>query len=298
MDNTQVWIVDKNSRLQPIGVPGELRIGGICLARGYLNRPELTAEKFNMFYTSNRSHIFYKTGDLARWLPDGNIELFGRIDTQVKIRGFRVELGEIESRLSTYNGIRDVAVAVGERENGDKYLCAYFVSDKEMDASELREYLSSTLPAYMIPSYFMRLDRIPLTSNGKVDRRNLPAPEVRATNRYEAPSTDLEKITAEAWMEVLNLDKVGVNDNFFELGGNSFNVIRLNSKLNHLLNKEIPVVSMFEHVTIRSFVEYVNREEKGERISVEEMDRKDLQDKGKLKKAMQRARRKGGRSNE
>ncbi|MDP4147651.1 MAG: amino acid adenylation domain-containing protein, partial [Bacillota bacterium] len=175
LSNTRIYIVNKNNKLQPVGVPGELCISGEGLARGYLNRPELIAEKFvsNPYESGER---MYKTGDLARWLPDGNIEFIGRIDHQIKIRGFRIELGEIESQLLKHEDIKEAVVIDREDKEGNKYLCAYVVSDKEITVTELREHLSKELPDYMIPAYFMQLENIPLTPNGKIDRKALPEP--------------------------------------------------------------------------------------------------------------------------
>lgn len=267
--NTQIYIVDKAGRLQPLGIPGELCIGGDGLARGYLNRPELTAEKFisnnNMSYKANRSnmaHFFkrvYKTGDLARWLADGNIEFLGRIDHQVKIRGFRIELQEIESCLLKYEDIKEAVVTARENEKGEKYLCAYYVphnAGETIPVSNLREYLSRELTDYMVPSYFIMLDSLPLTPAKKIDRKALPEPDSsrpQIGTAFLAPQTDLEKKITEHWKAVLKLDQVGIHDNFFALGGNSMNVIQLNTRLKESLNIDIPVVVMFQHLTIDSF---------------------------------------------
>jgi acyl-CoA synthetase (AMP-forming)/AMP-acid ligase II len=189
--NTDIYIVDKWGKLLQPGAAGEIWIGGVQVGRGYLNRPELTAEKFVISHSSlvngapndqfpmTNDHL-YKTGDIARWHPDGNLEFLGRLDVQVKIRGFRVEPGEIESRLSNYPGIKDVVVVAREEKGGDKYICAYIVSSSAYEISGVREFLSKELPDYMIPSYFVRLEKIPLTPSGKVDRKALPPPE-RAT---------------------------------------------------------------------------------------------------------------------
>ncbi|MCR3761930.1 amino acid adenylation domain-containing protein, partial [Clostridium felsineum] len=192
MVNYKLYIVDKNNCLQPIGVPGEICISGEGLARGYLNNAELTREKFvdNPFETGTK---MYKTGDLAKWLSDGNIEFLGRIDSQVKIRGFRIELGEIESKILQHEDVKEAAVIVIGGKNDDKYICSYIVSDKEINELKLRDYLKEKLPQYMIPLYFVKLDNMPLTSNGKLDKRALPKPNVdeRLTS-YEAPRNDLE----------------------------------------------------------------------------------------------------------
>jgi len=270
--NTQVYIVDKYSRLQPVGIAGELLIGGDGVAAGYLNNVELTAEKFILPHTSVSSVAkrVYKTGDLARWLVNGEIESLGRMDHQVKIRGFRIELEEIEDRLLKHRHIKEAVVVSLEDESGDKYLAAYIVpgpamKEKEFEVSELREYLLKELPDYMIPSYFVQLEKMPLTPNGKIDRKTLPGPggnRPKINVTYAPPKTDKEKIIARLWQDVLKVDKVGVNDNFFDLGGNSMNLIQLNSKLNEAFGEDIAVVDMFRYSTINSFLQFLDRGEK------------------------------------
>lgn len=226
-----VYIVDKNLNLVPIGIPGELCVGGDGVARGYLNRPDLSAEKFikNPFASSDR---LYKSGDLARWLPNGDIEYLGRIDQQVKIRGFRVELGEIESRLLEHKDVRS-AVVVARDDNADKYLCAYIVSDKAISITELRKHINQKLPDYMIPSHFVNLREIPLTSNGKVDKKALPIPtgEVKLDTKYVSPRNIFEKRLVTVWSKVLNIKKIGIDDNFFELGGDSLKIVEVLSNI-------------------------------------------------------------------
>ncbi|OMF83729.1 hypothetical protein BK144_31315, partial [Paenibacillus sp. FSL R7-0273] len=217
--NTQLYIVNENRQLQPVGVAGELCIAGDGLARGYLNNPELTAEKFvaNPFEPGTR---MYRTGDLARWLPDGNLEYLGRIDHQVKIRGYRIECGEIEARLLAHASIREAVVLAREDGQGQAYLCAYLVSEKAVPVTELRAHLAEQLPDYMIPSYFVELEGIPLNTNGKVDRRALPVPEAAHTGSvYEAPGTPAQLQLAEIWQDVLGAEQVGIHDNFFVLAG-------------------------------------------------------------------------------
>jgi non-ribosomal peptide synthetase component F/acyl carrier protein len=271
--NTRVFIVDPYNRLQPIGIVGELYIEGDGLARGYLNRPELTAEMFtaNTFIGGKR---LYRTGDLARWRLNGDIECLGRTDYQVKIRGFRIELGEIENRLLQDPEIEEAVVTDREKQDGQKYLCAYMVSKKELKVSELRGYLSRQLPDYMIPSYFVRLDKIPLNPSGKIDRKQLPPPEPRDSGgEYVAPRNDKEKIIAETWKEVLGVDKVSILDNFFEVGGNSLELIRVNSRLKEALKVDLPVITMFRYPTIDSLVRYLNNEETGGIITDEKIDK-------------------------
>ncbi|MBO7564183.1 MAG: amino acid adenylation domain-containing protein, partial [Clostridiales bacterium] len=226
--NTKIYILDKGS-LCGIGVPGELCITGDGLARGYLNRPELTEEKFvKNPYGEGR---MYRSGDLARWLPDGNIEYLGRIDEQVKIRGFRIELGEIESRIRELDGVTDCAVIAREDRSGEKAIYAYYVSDEELSVSEIRDELGKTMPDYMIPTYLMRIESIPVTRNGKLDKRALPEIEAGTGREYVAPNTEKEKIICEAFEKILNVKNVGIKDNFFELGGDSIKAIRIISIL-------------------------------------------------------------------
>ena len=235
--NTQIYLLDANLRPVPVGVPRELYIGGAGLARGYLNRPELTAQSFIPDpFSDEPGERLYKTGDLARYLPDGNIEFLGRIDCQVKIRGFRIELGEIETVLGQHPDVRETVVLAREDTPGDKRLVAYVVPRDEQvpTATELRRFLKQKLPDYMIPSAFVLLEVLPLTPNGKVDRRTLPAPnsvrpEMEAA--FVAPRTSVEEVLAEIWAEVLGLEQVGIYDNFFELGGNSLLSVQIVSKV-------------------------------------------------------------------
>jgi amino acid adenylation domain-containing protein/thioester reductase-like protein len=236
IDNTQIHILDERNHLRPIGVPGELHIAGHGLARGYMNRPELTQEKFvpNPFAPGER---MYKTGDLARWLDDGNIQYLGRNDTQVKIRGFRIELGEIEARLNQHSEIQDSAVVAHGQEASKQLVAFYRAKDTQANQlvhlpyEELRAHLLQTLPEYMAPAAFVSLAAIPLNSNGKVDRRALSRKEIKITSgqTYVAPRTDAEKQLVEIWAQVLKLppEKIGVNDNFFELGGHSLLAVKM-----------------------------------------------------------------------
>ncbi len=249
--NTQIYILDKNNMLQAVGIPGELCIAGHGLARGYLNRPELEDEKFvqNPFETGA---MMYRTGDLARWLPNGDIEFLGRIDNQVKIRGYRIELGEIEKRLLLHHFVSEAVVIAKVDNSGVAYLCSYTVGEKELTGSELREHVSKTLPDYMIPSYFVKLDRIPLTPNGKVDRKSLPEPDANAVSgtEYQAPVSELEKKLAVIWQIVLGVEQIGINDNFFELGGHSLKAIKAVNMIKQQLNYDIGLKDIFQHGTI------------------------------------------------
>jgi amino acid adenylation domain-containing protein len=277
--NTQIYILDKHGQPQPLGVIGDLYIGGDGLARGYINRLELTAEKFInqkllrgvqgggfLEKSPPGRRRLYKTGDLARWLPDGNIEFFGRIDSQVKIRGFRIELEEIEKHLLAHFSIKE-AVVIDCEDNHNKFLCAYLVLEdtQDIDIPKLREYLSQSLPGYMIPSYFISVEKIPLTANGKVDRKSLPSIDgihlpLHRKEDYAAPGTDLEKLIAGIWKEVLKLEKVGIGDNFFDIGGNSLNILQVSQQLNEVLKESLPAMSMFRYTTIHSLAQFLEQQ--------------------------------------
>jgi len=258
--NTQIYILDGELQPVPIGVAGELHVGGAGLARGYLNRPDLTAEKFipNPFRSEAGARL-YRTGDLARYLPDGNIEFLGRIDDQVKIRGYRIELGEIECVLRQHPTVCETVVLAREDNPGEKRLVGYVVgADAKVD--ELRSYLKQKIPAYMVPSIFVCLDAFPLNPNGKVDRKALPAPDQtrpETATTYVAPGTPTEEILAEIWAEVLKLDKVGVHDNFFELGGHSLLAAQVVARLGSTLKLEIPLRLLFEAPTIQDLAQRI-----------------------------------------
>lgn len=255
IDNIKLYILDKQNRLLPVGVPGELHIAGDGLARGYLNKPELTSEKFvpNPFALQEKYKLMYRTGDLARWMPDGNIEYMGRIDFQVKIRGNRVELGEIEAELLKHENIKETVVTARDDKNGDKYLCAYYVSDFELTVSELRAHLLKSLPEYMVPLYFISLDNMPLSSNGKADRKALPEPDGRINSgeEYEAPRNEAQQKLAEIWKEILELDDVSINGRFFNLGGDSIKAIRLISKINKTFGSNLQIRDLYLKQSIK-----------------------------------------------
>ncbi len=276
ISNSTAYIVDKYNNLQPMGVVGELCLAGDVLARGYLNRPELTAEKFveNPFEPGT---IMYRTGDLARWLPDGNIEFLGRIDHQVKIRGFRIELGEIENKLLSHEAVKETVVIAKEDKSRNKYLCAYVVGEKELTASELRQHLFKELPDYMIPSYFIQLEKLPLTHNGKVDRKALPEPDGNITTgtEYEAPRNSTEEVLEAIWSEVLGVEKIGINDNFFELGGHSLKATSLAGKIHKVLNVEVPLKEIFNNPTIKGISEYIKGSEESIYSSIEPVEEKE-----------------------
>ncbi|NOQ27711.1 MAG: amino acid adenylation domain-containing protein, partial [Bacteroidales bacterium] len=249
IDNVKLYVVSKDENLSPIGVAGELYIGGDCLSRGYLNNDKLTSEKFiiNPFDTTSK---VYKTGDLVRWLPDGNIEFLGRIDHQVKIRGFRIELGEIEKTLLKNENIKE-AVVIAREDKQDKYLCAYVVGEEELNPDDLRTYLFALLPDYMIPSYFVQIDDLPITSNGKVNRKALPSPDFEAGDNYIAASNPLEEQLVKIWEEVLNIQPIGVTDNFYKIGGNSLLAITLLNKIEKKLGERIQLSIFLQNLTIK-----------------------------------------------
>ena len=262
--NTQIYLLDRHLQPVPIGVLGELHIGGAGLARGYLNRPELTNEKFipNPFSDEPGARL-YKTGDLARYLPDGNIEFLGRIDHQVKIRGFRIELGEIESTLSQHPDVRGTVVLTWENVLSSKQLVAYVVLNQESTAttSDLRRFLQKQLPEYMIPSTFVVLEALPLTPNGKVDRHALLAPEQvkpELKETFVAPRTPIEEVLAAIWAEILKLEQVGVYDNFFELGGHSLLATQMISHVRKAFQVELPLRRLFELPTVASIAEVID----------------------------------------
>jgi amino acid adenylation domain-containing protein len=306
VNNTFIYLFDKWMKLVPLAVAGELYIGGDGVARGYLNQPELTAEKFLSFfyrsYMSSRSYIskkIYKTGDLGRWLTDGNIEFLGRIDHQVKIKGYRVELGEIESQLLHHERIKEAVVLVREHEPGDKYLYAYVVPEpaqekNPLNLTELKDYLSQKLPGYMLPSYFLSLEKLPLTPNGKIDRRSLDSlgKKLNTGIEYMAPGSNKEKMIAQTWKDVLKHERIGINDNFFDLGGNSLNIIQIIGKLREQLDMDLSLVAMFEFPTIRTFSQYLSRLNPGGNPHDMKIDRSGAIAAAKKSKLEQQARRK------
>ncbi len=257
IDNIALYIVDENYNLQPVGVPGELCIAGDGLARGYLNRTDLTHEKFvkNPFagveYNNVKCERIYRTGDLARWMTDGNIEYLGRLDHQVKIRGFRIELGEIEARLLSYPLINEVVVVAREDSRGGKYLCGYYTASMEVPLKELREHLLGSLPEYMVPNYLIQLDVMPLSANGKINRKNLPEPAIQIdrTEDYVPPQDKVGMVLASVWEEVLGINNVGIRNNFFSLGGDSIKAIQVITRL-HKHKLKLQVKDIFQYQTI------------------------------------------------
>ncbi len=261
--NTTLYILDVNGQPVPVGVPGELHIGGDGLAQGYLNRPELTAEAFvpNPFADDPEARM-YRTGDLARYLPDGAVEFLGRLDDQVKIRGFRIEPGEVEAVLSRHEAVGEAAVLAREDRPGERRLVAY-VSPAEGASptiDDLRSYMREILPDYMIPSAFVTLEALPLTPNGKVDRKALPAPETDdlTEKEYVAPESETQQTIAAIWQDLLHVDRAGLHDNFFDLGGHSLLATQAVSRFREAFNFDLPLSAVFEHVTIGSLAEHID----------------------------------------
>ena len=258
--NMRVYVLDRHRQPVPIGVPGELYLGGAGVARGYVRRPDTTAEKFLRDpFSDEPGARLYRTGDLVRYLPDGNLEFLGRLDDQVKIRGYRIELGEIEAVLSQHLAVQETVVIVREDAPGDKRLVAYLVPNREHEPSipELRHFLRTKLPEYMVPAAFVTLNALPLTPNGKVDRRALPAPDHLRPEQAVAfvpPYTPLEEVVAGLWCELLGIEQVGINDNFFHLGGHSLLAAQLMSRLRDTFQVELPLRRLFETPTVARLV--------------------------------------------
>ncbi|MEG4248120.1 amino acid adenylation domain-containing protein [Microcoleus sp. Pol10D4] len=317
--NTQIFILDRYLMPVPIGVFGELHIGGAGLSRGYLNRPELTAEKFipnpfaenpihASFILNSSSEILsehlYKTGDLARYLPDGNIEFMGRSDNQVKVRGFRIELGEIEAVLSQYPAVREAIALVREDNPGDKRLVAYIVANSQLPGghgdtdpthsefiNHLRVFLKQKLPQYMMPSAFVLLEAMPLTPNGKIDRRSLKAPDTNTAefeSNFTCPRTPDEQLIAEIWAEVLGLERVGIHDNFFELGGHSLLATQAISRLREAFQVEVPLRSLFESPTVATVTESLLQYRASQKLKAPPIKRASRQEELPLSFAQQR----------
>ncbi|WP_143569897.1 non-ribosomal peptide synthetase, partial [Tenacibaculum agarivorans] len=258
--NTSLYVVDDAMNLAPIGVAGELCIGGVQVARGYYNKPILTSERFveNPFAKGDR---LYKTGDLARWLPDGNIEYIGRKDNQVKIRGYRIELGEIENALSLLSSVSQCCVLAKEDAIGSKRLVGYVVASEVFDKEAIQSELKESLPEYMVPTLWVELDEMPLTVNGKLNRKALPEPDGAMLSRqdYVAPRTKIEQELASIWQDILKIEKIGIYDNFFELGGHSLLVVQLISRLQKL-NYHVEVQDIFSNSTIEAIGEKISSE--------------------------------------
>ena len=267
IDNLQVYLLDEQMQPVPIGVGGELHLGGVGLARGYLNRDDLTAGKFvqSPFSTSTADRL-YKTGDLARYLPDGNIEFLGRADHQVKIRGFRIELGEIEAVLEAQDGITECVVDVRQDGGGNGRLVGYIVTNEQaIDEELVRLNLKEQLPDYMVPTDYMHMDSLPLTPSGKINRRALPTPDFSAHTSTEIvpPRTELEKQLVDIWQDLLNVNPIGITDNYFELGGQSLLAMRLFAQIKDVTGQKLPLATLFESPTIEELAVAIDHEIKG-----------------------------------
>lgn len=262
LQNVRIYILDSHLHPVPIGMPGEIHIGGICLSNGYRNRPELTGEKF-IPHPLLAGEKIYKTGDLGRWLPNGEIECLGRIDHQVKIRGHRIELGEIEQTALGFPGIAEVVVIAADRQD-EKFLCAYLATPQKVNVRALREHLLARLPAYMVPVCFVQVERIPLTPNGKVDRKALPPPQWHSVWEYVKPANATEQKLVEIWAAVLETapDEIGVQAEFFELGGHSLKAAMLVNEIHQGLGVKLSVAAIFKHPTIRKLAQVLAASEK------------------------------------
>jgi amino acid adenylation domain-containing protein len=265
IQNIQTYVLDPHLQLLPIGVPGELYIGGVGLARGYLNRPELTAERFIPHpFSSNLGARLYKTGDLARYLPSGAIEFCGRVDHQLKLRGYRIELGEIEAVLNQHVNVREAVVTPWEDELGNKRLVAHVspYPEQTLIVTELRRFVQDKLPEYMIPSAFIVRQTLPLTPSGKIDRRALPPPETSRPEleaAYVVPQTELEQAIAKIWQRVLNVEQIGIHDNFFELGGHSLLLVQVHGQLHERFKSDLSMLDLFRYPTISSLAAYFSQ---------------------------------------
>ncbi|MCP5051502.1 MAG: amino acid adenylation domain-containing protein, partial [bacterium] len=263
LPNVQLYILSKDGYLQPVGVPGELYIGGTGVARGYLNRPRLTAEKFvDNPHLPGEKH--YRSGDLCRYTENGDLEYLGRIDFQVKIRGFRIEPGEIEAHLSRHDAVTEAVVSAKDDKDGNRFLCAYIVTGGEVDLGGLKEFLARHVPDYMVPSFIVPLEKIPLTSNGKLDRKALPDPEglsLREDVGYMAPTTPLERVMVDIWEKVLGRENIGINENFFFIGGDSIKSIQIISRINSSGYK-LEMNDLFQNPIISKLTQYVKKTER------------------------------------
>ncbi|MGG3284410.1 amino acid adenylation domain-containing protein [Paenibacillus solani] len=271
--NKKVYIVNEANQLQPIGVPGELCIGGDGLAQGYWKRPDLTEERFvaNPFLPGEK---MYRTGDLARWLPDGNIDYLGRIDDQVKIRGHRIEPNEVAEQLLSHEAVAEIAVIAMTDEEGRADLCAYLVANREWSIQELRQHIMSQLPEYMVPSYFIEVQEIPLTPNGKIDKKALPKPdgEVWTGAEYAAPENEIQHMLAEIWQDVLKVKPVGIHDNFILSGGHSLKLAMLRSRIFMKFHVELSFEELLQNPILKQQAEYIQHLDKQEYTQLQELE--------------------------
>jgi acyl-coenzyme A synthetase/AMP-(fatty) acid ligase/aryl carrier-like protein len=297
LDDLQVYVLDEELEPVPVGVAGEIYVGGGGLARGYLHRPELTAERFmpNPFSTQPGARI-YRSGDSGRYLTGGGIEYLGRVDQQVKVRGYRIELGEIESVLGQHMSVREAVVVTREAISGEKSLTAYIVpeSEQEVQVNELRRHLKQKLPEYMMPASFVILDALPLTSHNKLDRRALPDPEPyhpELESTFIPPQTELEKALCHIWQTTLQVEMVGIDDNFFDIGGHSLLVVQVQHRLRQDLNITVPVIDLFLHPTINALSKHLSQQQT-ETISFQQVHDEARRQKEAINRQRQLARRK------
>jgi amino acid adenylation domain-containing protein len=293
----RVHVLDRWGAPVPVGVGGELHVGGAGLARGYLRRPEVTAERFVPDPFGPAGERLYRTGDLVRWRPSGDLEFLGRVDHQIKIRGFRVELGEIEAALRSHARVHDAAVVLRPGPGGDARLVAYLVRAGEggepIPPAELRGFLQERLPEYMVPALFMELPALPLTPSGKVDRRALPAPEAKrdAAVEYVAPQSEIERAIAAVWCELLGVERIGLDDNFFDLGAHSLLLVRAHGRLREALGRELTVVDLFRHPTVGALARHLSRgEEKPKFQEVKSMAQQQKAAMSRQRQAMEKLR--------
>ncbi|HEX8460360.1 MAG TPA: non-ribosomal peptide synthetase, partial [Segetibacter sp.] len=262
--NCQVYIVDKKGKLLPQGAWGEIYVGGVQVADGYLNATDLTAKRFIAdSYTNRRGATLFKTGDMGRWLKDGNIEYLGRIDGQVKIRGYRIEPGEIESMLKQSDLVNEAIVLAKENNDGNSHLIGYVVPNGAFDKNSITDYLKSNLPEYMVPAIWVELEKLPLLPNGKLNKNALPQPEISTLlkHQYVAPVTETEVKLTEVWQELLGIEQVGVYDNFFELGGHSILIMKMVSSMKKRFGLTVPIHVVFQLPTISSLSNYIDWEQ-------------------------------------
>ncbi|WP_336473657.1 amino acid adenylation domain-containing protein [Bacillus sp. FJAT-51639] len=260
IDNTRLYIVDQAGKLLPIGIPGELCIAGVGLARGYINNRKLTEEKFLLGPVENER--VYRTGDLARWLPDGNIEYLGRMDHQVKIRGFRIELGEIETKLLNNRNVKEAIVVAYDDYKLGKYLCAYLVTEFDLEPEAVKEYLRLSLPEYMVPTHMVILNELPRLSNGKLNRKALPKPEqLVSSTTYVPPSNEIDRRLVKIWENVLNMNHIGIKDHFFELGGHSLKATLLLVAINSEFNINIKLKDIFDYPTLEELSSLIAKQD-------------------------------------
>ncbi|GFZ30329.1 hypothetical protein CSC2_08550 [Clostridium zeae] len=274
--NTSVYIQSKDGQTVPVGIPGELCVAGDNLARGYINKEDLTRERFvdNPFEPGRK---MYKTGDIARWLPDGNIEYLGRIDDQVKIRGYRIEIGEIESQMLKIPAIKEAVVVARTDDNGNSYLCSYVTAEEEIAASTIKEELAKNLPRYMVPNYHIQVDTIPLTLNGKVDKKSLLniEPKEREEIYCEAPSTEIEKKLMEIWKKQLGVESIGIDDDYFELGGHSLKAASIISNIRVELEVDIKIKDLFNNPNIKALSKLIESMEREQYVEIKRVGEKD-----------------------